>query len=143
MNTQIVEVNQASVAGRQVLDQIEVIEDKLSRAKTWGFIDLFSDSGLLTTIFKHSRLNDAQKCLNDLKQKIDYFNKELNDVRVNEQIQNIMMSKGIIVADWLLDGFIIDVFTLSKISDSQREIGRLKSEVKSILEKLDTIKENL
>lgn len=143
MNTQIVEINQASVAGKQVLDQIDLIQNKLSRAKTWGFIDLFSDSGLLTTILKHNKLHEAQDSIEVLKEKIKCFNSELQDIKVNEQINSVMMSKGIIIADWLIDGLVIDVVTLSRISDSQSEINKLKSEVEDVLKKLDTIKQNL
>lgn len=143
MNTQIVEINQASVAGKQVLDQIDLIQNKLSRAKTWGFIDLFSDSSLLTTILKHNKLHEAQDSVEVLKEKIKCFNSELQDIKVNEQINSVMMSKGIIIADWLIDGLVIDVVTLSRISDSQSEINKLKSEVESVLKKLDTIKQNL
>lgn len=143
MNTQIVEINQASVAGKQVLDQIDLIQNKLSRAKTWGFIDLFSDSGLLTTILKHNKLHEAQDSVEVLKEKIKCFNSELQDIKVNEQINSVMMSKGIIIADWLIDGLVIDVVTLSRISDSQSEINKLKSEVEGVLKKLDTIKQNL
>jgi len=47
-----VEINEALQAGGKLVEKINYIEDRLSKAKTWGFIDLFSDSGLLTSVFK-------------------------------------------------------------------------------------------
>ena len=143
MNTQIIEINEAEVAGKEVLNQIDMIEDKLHRAKTWGFIDLLSDSGFLTAILKHDNLHTAQELLDDLKSKIAKFNNELNDIKVDTQLNNVTMSSGIEIADWLIDGLIIDAITLSKISESQRQMEDIKNKVQNILNDLKKIKNKL
>lgn len=143
MNTQIIEINEAEVVGREVLNQIDVIENRLHKAKTWGFIDLFSDGGFLTAILKHDNLHTAQDLLDDLKLKIAKFNNELNDIKVDTQLNNVTMSSGIEIADWLIDGLIIDAITLSKISESQRQMEDIKNKVQNILNDLKKIKNKL
>lgn len=143
MKTQLVEINEATLAGHDVLNQIEMVQNKLHKAKTWGFIDLFSDGGLLSAIFKHDNLHDAQQSLTVLEEKINKFNDELDDVKIDSNIKDVMMSKGIEIADWLLDGLFIDVYTLSKIGDSQRQLDNLRSNVEHILSSLNKISENL
>ena len=143
MNTQIIEINEAEVAGKEVLNQIDMIEDKLHRAKTWGFIDLLSDSGFLTAILKHDNLHTAQELLDDLKSKIAKFNDELDDIKVDTQLNDVMMSRGIEIADWLVDGIIVDAITLSRISDSQKQMENLRNKVQSVLDELNKIKNKL
>lgn len=140
MKNQVVEINEAMHAGENVLKQIEIIQRKLSSAKTWSFIDLFSDGGLLTAIFKHSNLHDAQDYLDDLKQQLAIFNNELSDVKIDKQIEDIALSKGIEIADWLFDGLLVDVFTLSKIADSQYQMDDLKRNVERTIDNLYQIK---
>lgn len=143
MNTQIIEINEAEVAGKEVLNQIDMIEDRLHRAKTWGFIDLLSDHDLLTAILKHDHLHNAQDLLDDLKTKIAKFNEELDDIKVNTQLNDVMMSRGIEIADWLVDGIIVDAITLSRISDSQKQMEDLRNKVQNILDELNKIKNKL
>ena len=143
MNTQIIEINEAEVAGKEVLNQIDMIEDKLHRAKTWGFIDLLSDRGFLTAILKHDNLHTAQELLDDLKSKIAKFNHELDDIKVDTQLNDVMMSRGIEIADWLVDGIIVDAITLSRISDSQKQMENLRNKVQSVLDELNKIKNKL
>lgn len=140
MKNQVVEINEAMHAGENVLKQIEIIQRKLSSAKTWGFIDLFSDGGLITAILKHSNLHDAQDYLDNLKELLVIFNNELSDIKIDKQIEDVAMSKGIEIADWLLDGFFVDIFTLSKISDSQYQMDDLKRNVERTLDNLYQIK---
>lgn len=121
-----VEINEALQAGGKLVEKINYIEDRLSKAKTWGFIDLFSDSGLLTSVFKHKRLHEAQDEINNLKYLIDNFNKELNDVKVDGVLDNVTMDQFTELCDWLFDGLIVDVYTLSKISDSKTQLDNIK-----------------
>ena len=40
------------------------MQDKLKSARGWGMIDLFG-GGLLTDMVKHSKMNDASRCMED------------------------------------------------------------------------------
>ncbi len=143
MKSQIIEISEAEKAGKDVITQIELINNQLRKAKTWGYIDMFSNSGLLTALAKHSHLHDAQDMLDELNYRIDKFNAELSDIRVDTKINDIIMSQGIEIADWVIDGLIIDAVTLSKIAKSQKQIDQLKKDVNYVLNELDLIKNKL
>ena len=137
---QVVEINEAINAGQDLLKEIDYALSKISDASFWGFIDMFSDSGLLTSIFKHSNLHKAQDSKDRLVYLINRFNDELDDIKVNSNIENIAMSRGIEFCDFFFDGIIVDVYTLSKIRESKNQLNELKRKVQLVLDDLNKIK---
>jgi len=88
----------------------------------------------------NKRLHEAQDEINNLKYLIDNFNKELNDVKVDGVLDNVTMDQFTELCDWLFDGLIVDVYTLSKISDSKTQLDNIKYQVENIMNKLSSIK---
>lgn len=140
MENKITEINQAIEAGQNVLRQTDIVLDYLGKAQTWGYIDMFSRGGLISGLLKHSKMNYADDAMQELKYAIDRFNKELNDVRVYDNIQSIDFDRFMRFLDIFCDNFIIDFIALSRISDSKQRIKDLSYEVKNIINKLETIK---
>lgn len=136
----IVEVNQAIIAGRDVLNQANKVLDYLSDAKLWGIFDMFSDRSFISSLVKHSKIDNAESAMNDLRYSINRFNAELDDVKVYEEVSHVDVDGFIKFIDIFCDNFFVDVFALSKISDSKRSIEKLISEVKTILDELEKIK---
>lgn len=136
-----VEVNEAIQAGRDVLHQADKVLSYLDDAKLWGIFDLLSDRSFLSGIFKHSKIDDADRKMNELKYSIDRFNVELNDVKVYGEVQQVDIDGFIKFLDIFCDNFFVDLFTISKISDSKKRIESLISEVNNIINKLQLIKD--
>lgn len=138
--TQYQEVLEAIAAGEEALAQVAEVEHNLSSAKGWGWFDLFSDSGLITSLIKHSKLDQAQEAMNRLNYTINRFNSELSDIHISNNVGAITMSTGMQLADWFFDGLLVDSITLSRISDSQREVEALKNDIKHAMDRLYYLK---
>ncbi len=143
MKTQWEELNEAILAGERAAEQLNAVEDELGRAKTWGWIDLFSGGGLFSAIFKHARLEDADAGMRQLAALIDDFNKEVSDLKVFYNVQKIGMGSGWAVADWLLDGIFVDAMVLSHIGDTQRQVAEIRPQINSALERLYALRDEL
>lgn len=136
----VVEVNEAISAGRNVLYKADEVLSYLNSAKTWGLIDMFSDRSFLFGILKNSKINDAEAAMNDLRYSINRFNDELDDVKVYGSIDNVDIEGFVRFIDVFMDNFFVDLYAISKISDSKRQVENLKLEVNGILKQLETIK---
>ena len=138
--TQYQEVMEAISAGNEALEQVAEVERDLSSAKGWGWFDLFSDGGLLTALVKHSKLDKAQEAMNRLNYTVNRFNSELSDIHISNNVGSITMSTGMQLADWFFDGLLVDSITLSRISDSQREVETLNNDIKHAMDRLYYLK---
>lgn len=143
MKTQLQEVNEAITAGEDALYQIGIVEAELDSAKTWGWIDIFSKGGFISAMVKHSRLSEAEDAMNSLRRTIDRFNSEISDIKIYDNVGAISMGTGMELADWLLDGTIIDAITLSRIGDSQRQVAQLRGQIESALQRLYSMRATL
>ena len=133
------QVDEAIQAGQRVLAQLDVVEDQLSRAGIWGWIDIFS-KGFISAIFKHSRLNEADHAMAQLTALIDEFNREISDVKVWYNVQKIGMGNGWAIADGLLDNIILDAIVLTHIGEVQKQIAEIRPQVNAALENLYTLR---
>ena len=138
--TQYQEVMEAIAAGNEALEQVAEVERNLSSAKGWGWLDLFSDGGLLTALVKHSKLDKAQEAMNRLNYTVNRFNSELSDIHISNNVGSITMSTGMQLADWFFDGLLVDGLALSRIGDSQREVEALKNDIKHAMDRLYYLK---
>ena len=143
MKTQLEEVNEALAAGYYALRQISVVEGHLDSAKGWGYFDLFSRGGFLTSILKHSKLQDAENAMQQLAYTINRFNSELSDIKISNNVGQLTMSSGMQFADWFFDGLFVDAMTLSHIGESQRQVEDLRFQVQQAVDKLNTLKSAL
>lgn len=140
MNNQIIEINQAIDAGKDVLRKIDKTIEYLNSARTWGFIDMFSRGGLISGLIKHSKMNSADTTMEELKYAINRFNCELNDIKIYDNIHGIDFDGFMKFIDIFCDNFFIDIMALSRIADSKKRIQELSYEVKNIISKLEASK---
>lgn len=139
MDQKVIEVNEAINAGNYVLNKIDEVTSYLQDAKLWGLFDMFSDRSLISGIFKHSKLNDAQEALEELKSSLVTFNNELNDVKVYCNIDSVEFDGFVKVFDILFDNFFVDIYAISKINDSKEKMQDLKYQVQNVINRLETI----
>lgn len=134
MKNEIMEIREAIVAGERALDGLYAARDQLKGARGWGFIDLFG-GGFLTDVIKHSKMNQASKCMENAKYHLQIFQRELNDVNLS---LNLRMEIGgfLSFADFFFDGFVADYLVQSKITSARNQVEDAIVNVTNVLEAL-------
>ena len=127
------EVREALHAGEQALMSLQEAQRYLNSAGNWGIVDILG-GGLITDLIKHSKMNNAQQCMETAKQDLRQFQQELDDV--DEYLPNIKVGDFLTFADFFFDGFITDIFIQSRISDSKKQVAEAIFQVESIVNRL-------
>ncbi|MGI1658809.1 MAG: hypothetical protein ACRKFN_07535 [Desulfitobacterium sp.] len=133
------EIDEALLAGERVLSSLNNALSSLSSAAGWGTWDLLG-GGLISDLAKHSHLNSAQSDIEEAQMLLREFKTELTDIRVATDI-NLKTDGFVKFADFFFDGLIADWFMQTRINESQSSIENAKSQVQTIIEKLDQLKE--
>ena len=135
MSSELQEIREAIDAGKQALNCLYTAQEKLKSAKNWGLFDLFG-GGFITDMIKHSKMNDASRCMEDAKYHLRRFQKELRDVNT---VMDIRLDVGefLSFSYFFFDGLVADYLVQSKIADARRQIDEAILQVKNILARLE------
>ena len=128
------EIREAIYAGERALGSLRQVQEKLNSARAWGIFDMLG-GGMLTGILKHSRINDATRCMENAKYDLQAFQKELRDVRLPDDIR-IEVGGFLTFADFFFDGFLADYLVQSKIADARRQVEDAIRRVEWLLDEL-------
>ncbi len=128
------EIGEAIAAGTRALDTVENILSNLNSAQSWGTWDLLG-GGLLSDIAKHSRLDDAQKMVQQLQEELRQFKTELADITIQTDIQ-VSVDGFMRFADYFFDGLFADWVVLDKINESLASVQRTKNQIEEVLSNL-------
>lgn len=133
--TMIKELNEAIRVGRRVKSELERMENSLDSAHSYGTWDMLG-GGLLATAAKHSHLNDAKSCRENVEHLLKDFNRELSDVRLSLELT--MKTDGFAkFADYWLDDLFSDWKMQNRINEATRSVDEAKDKVTEILRKLE------
>jgi len=138
--TQLREIDEAVDAGQEAMEQIGQIESSLSSAENWGTFDLFAKGGIISSMAKHSALDEAQAGAEQLQIALNRFRTELADVRIDGEMGQLNMDGFLRFADWFFDGLLVDWTVLSHIHDSQASVSRVKEQMSDALAQLDELR---
>lgn len=128
------EINEAIVAGEQALNSLYAAQEKLDSAKSWGWVDLLG-GGFLTGMIKHSRIEDASRCMEDAKYHLKVFQKELNDIHLSLDLR-MEVGGFLSFADFFFDGLVADYLVQSKIEDARRQVADAINMISDIVRNL-------
>lgn len=131
------EVNEAIAAGTAALFSLRKAQNELGHARNWGIVDLLG-GGLLTDLFKYSKINKAQECIENAKYCLNQFQMELRDVAAYPTVQ-IEIGDFLTFADFFFDGIIADYMVQSKIVNARKQVDDAIERVEQILYQLNTI----
>jgi len=137
--SQLKELDEAITAGSAAMELIKEMENSLQSAESWGTWDLLG-GGLVTTMAKHSHLDNAQKDAEQLQVLLSRFRTELADVSMNAELGAVNVEGFLRFADYFFDGLLADWSVLSRIHDSQKSIYEVKQQVGDALMKLSDMK---
>ena len=134
------ETNQAIEAG-QAAHTTDQIANSLGSAEGWGIYDL-PGGGLLSGLIKHSRMDEAERELDQLRYDLDRFNRELRDVRVRCDATT-ELSAFWRLTDIVWDNFFSDWTALNQISEAKSNVERTDARIQDILRQLQSIREDM
>ena len=135
------ETNQAIEAGQAAHTQAQRVLSILRSAEGWGIYDLLG-GGLLSGLIKHSRMDEAERELDQLRYDLDRFNRELRDVRVRCDATT-ELSAFWRVTDIVWDNLFSDWKALNQISEAKSNVERTDARILDILRQLQSIREDM
>lgn len=128
------EIQEAIVAGENALHSLQMAQEKLNSASSWGFFDMLG-GGLFSTIIKRSRMEEAQNLMEDAKYNLSIFQKELKDVNIPLNLR-VEVGSFLSFADFFFDGFVADYLVQTKINDAKSQVSEAINRVQYILSEL-------
>ena len=131
------EVNEAIQAGTRALRSLQQARESLNSAGNWGIVDLLG-GGLISTFAKHSKMNDAERQIEQARSDLRWFRKELTDVDAFADI-HIETGDFLAFADYFFDGLIADWMMQSRINDAKQQVDNAIQKVETVLKRLRAI----
>ncbi len=128
-----IERQEAIEAGERALDSLIEAQNQLRKARNWGIYDIIG-GGFLSSIIKHSKVDNARACIERAKYDLQAFNRELQDVSYG---LNVDMG-GLLTFFDVMDNFFADLLVQSKIADASRQVDDAIYRVRDILSRLRT-----
>ena len=141
LESQKKELQEAISAGNAALSTTQQVLSSLDSAEGWGTWDLFG-GGLVADLAKHSHLDEAQGAIEQLQFQLRRFKTELADVTIQADMQ-VNVDGFLRFADYFFDGLFADWAVLDKINQSQSQVQNTKSQIASVLSRLDSMMRTL
>lgn len=141
LESQKKELQEAISAGNAALSTTQQVLSSLDSAEGWGTWDLFG-GGLVADLAKHSHLDEAQGAIEQLQSQLRRFKTELADVTIQADLQ-VNVDGFLRFADYFFDGLFADWAVLDKINQSQSQVQNTKSQIASVLSRLDSMMRTL
>ncbi len=139
LNNQERELEEALAAGDESLDLVERVLNSLGSAEGWGTFDILG-GGIIADAMKYSDLDEAQMLIEELQDQLRRFKTELADVTIDSEM-HIQIDGFLQFADYFFDNLFTDWAVMDKIHNSQRQVERTEDQIKEVMEKLCTMKE--
>lgn len=129
------EIAEAQSAGRRAQGALDRVAQALDSAEGWGAWDMLG-GGLIATMAKHSRIDDARQAASEAQDLLSRFHNELADVQVCAQIR-IDIGGLETFCDFFFDGLIVDWVVQSQIQDAQESVAEPQRQLAAAMEQLD------
>ena len=121
------EIREAIAAGKRAYSALTEAERYLDTAKGWGLWDLMG-GGFISSMIKHSKMDEAQRCMERAQHELQNFSRELRDVEGTPYMQ-INCDSLTKFFDVFCDNFLVDLIVQSRIRDAKRSVGEAKESV--------------
>lgn len=125
------ETQEAVDAGKQALQSLYAAREKLSSARNWGIYDMLG-GGLISTMIKHSKMEDASELMEQAKRNLQIFQRELRDIQVSLDLR-MEVSSFLSFADFFFDGIVADYLVQSRIAEAREQVQDAIDYVEPIL----------
>lgn len=128
------EKREAINAGYLALRSLLEAQKSLNSAKNWGIWDMLG-GGFLSTMAKHSKMDQAKQYMEQAKYDLKKFSKELNDVNIIYHL-DIETNDFLSFADWFFDGFVVDWMVQDRINKASYQVEEAIRRVENIIRQL-------
>ena len=128
------EIREAIQAGEAALSSLRKAQEKLDSARNWGIFDIVG-GGFMSSLIKHSRMDDASAYIEDAKRKLTVFERELGDIKVSADL-SMELGSFMRFADTFMDNIFVDVMVQSRINEVITGIDNISGRVREILARL-------
>ena len=127
------EIEEAVLAGERALDSLREAKRQLNSARAWGIYDLVG-GGLISSMIKHSKINNANEWMDQANRDLRRFARELQDV----DSEGLQIDTGSLVSmlDIFCDNFFSDIMVQQKINDSRARIDALTDRIEAAVQAL-------
>ncbi|MBN2652507.1 MAG: hypothetical protein JXR63_08990 [Spirochaetales bacterium] len=127
INNRIRELNEAKDVGEQITTQLNQALSALESAADWGVCDIFG-GGFIATSGKYARIDKARNFVAKTQVLMNRYKKELADADIKiEKLINI--GELSTFADYLIDGFVFDLFAQYKINKSIKRVQEILDKI--------------
>lgn len=124
------EIREAIQAADRTLRHLSRAQECLKSAGNWGLVDMLG-GGLISTLLKHGKVNDAEAELTQAREAMRSFAAELRDV--NEAVDiHIAVDDFLGFADYFFDGLVADWMMQSRIDTAKEQITEAIQKVRRI-----------
>ena len=141
LDTEERELNEALEAGEAAEKFTEDVLDSLSSAESWGTFDVLG-GGLIADAVKYSKLDDAQMLIEGLQDQLRRFKTELADVTIDSEM-DVKVDGFLQFADYFFDNLFTDWMVMDKIRNSQQQVENTADQIRSVMERLLEMKEQV
>lgn len=131
------ELREAKQAGQEALNCLNSAMNALNSAGNWGIVDILG-GGMLSTFVKHSKMNDAERLVQQARSALKRFQKELMDVETVAEF-HIETGDFLSFADYFFDGIVTDWLVQSRINDARKQVENARQKVMYIMNQLNGI----
>lgn len=128
------EKREAIDAGSRALSSLREAQKNLGSAKNWGILDMLG-GGAASSLVKHTKMNNAKQNMEQAKQDLWRFSRELDDVSMNYDL-DIETGDFLSFADWFVDGFFVDWVVQDRINKASDQVDNAIRRVEAILSQL-------
>lgn len=129
------EIDEAIEAGRKALQALDEAAEKLGSAKRWGIWDIVG-GGLISSLVKHSRIDDARELLQQARNELESFSDELDDIQENLPEFDLEISDLVSTFDIVFDNVFADILVQEKVEETAREVDKTRTQVKDAVDRL-------
>lgn len=126
------EIQEAINTADEALYHLKNARQYLGSASNWGLVDIFG-GGMITGLVKHSKMGNAEREVQNAKNALQKFSKELRDV---SGYSSVHINEFLTFADFVFDGFLVDVLVQSQINDAKRQCDDAIRRVQTIRQEL-------
>ena len=128
------ERQEAIDAGNRALRSLRLAQKDLNSARGWGIYDMLG-GGMISSLIKHSKMNDAQSHMQQAKFDLESFSRELSDVSSHIDL-SFNVADFLSFADYFFDGFLADWFMQDRINTARSQVDDAIRRVEYILQRL-------
>lgn len=134
MKDQKQEIREAIDAGNRALYALDGAAQHLKTARGLGVWDLLG-GGFLSSILKHSKMDDAQRAMEQAEYELRNFSRELGDVQMAVSMQ-VNFDGLTRFFDAFCDNFFVDFMVQNQIANAQDSVWQARMQVEEAIRQL-------